>query len=114
MVLALPRGGVLVAVPVAERLRADLDIVVACKTGAPGQPELGVGAIAEDGPPVFDQTTLHYLRITADDLADTVAAERAELRRRVRRYRGVRPAPHATARTVVLVDDGVPPATPKV
>src|SRR3954454_1516273 len=49
----LPRGGVPVAVPVAERLGADLDVVVARKIGAPGHAEYGVGAIAEDGPPVF-------------------------------------------------------------
>jgi putative phosphoribosyl transferase len=107
LVLALPRGGVPVAVPVAERLRADLDVVVARKIGAPGQEELGVGAIAEDGPPVFDEDTLAYLRLTPDDLAGTVAREREELARRVRRYRGGRPAPAATGRTVILVDDGL-------
>ena len=107
LVLALPRGGVPVAVPVAERLRAELDIVLARKIGAPGQPEYGVGAIAEDGPPVFDDHALRYLNITRDDLADTVAAERAELVRRRHRYRADRPPPSVTGRTVVLVDDGL-------
>jgi putative phosphoribosyl transferase len=107
LVLALPRGGVPVAVPVAERLGADLDIVVARKIGAPGRPELGVGAIAENGPPVFDEDTLRHLGLTPDDLATTVARERQELARRVHRYRGDRPAPHATGRTVILVDDGL-------
>jgi len=69
LVLALPRGGVPVAVPVAERIGGELDLVIACKIGAPGLPECGVGALAEDGPPVFDQTALHYLGITEDDLA---------------------------------------------
>ena len=77
LVLALPRGGVPVAVPVAERLAADLDVVIARKIGAPGRPEYGIGAIAEDGPPVFDPTALKYLGITEEDLADTIAAERA-------------------------------------
>ncbi|BFU45252.1 phosphoribosyltransferase [Krasilnikovia sp. MM14-A1004] len=107
LVLALPRGGVPVAVPVAGRLDADLDLVLARKIGAPGQPEFGVGAIAEDGPPVFDGTALRYFDLTEDDLADTVAAERAELDRRLRRYRADRPAPSVTGRTVVLVDDGL-------
>ncbi|WP_034216567.1 phosphoribosyltransferase [Actinoplanes subtropicus] len=107
LVLALPRGGVPVAVQVAARLGGDLDIVLVRKIGAPGRPEFGVGAIAEDGPPVFDEGTLEYLGITADDLAGTVAAERAELERRARRYRGGRPAPAAGGRTVLLVDDGL-------
>jgi predicted phosphoribosyltransferase len=107
LVLALPRGGVPVAVQVAGRLGADLDIVLARKIGAPGRAEFGVGAIAEDGPPVFDQSSLDYLGITPDHLAGTVAAERAELERRVRRYRAGRPAPSVVGRVVVLVDDGL-------
>jgi len=107
LVLALPRGGVPVAVPVAERIGGELDLGIACKIGAPGMPEFGVGALAEDGPPVFDQTALHYLGITEDDLAGTVAAERTELDRRVRAYRKDRPAPHVTGRVVVVIDDGL-------
>jgi predicted phosphoribosyltransferase len=96
-----------VAVPVAERIGGDLDVVIVRKIGAPGRPELGVGAIAEDGPPVFDQTALRYLGITETDLAKTVEDERAELSRRVRRYRSDRPPPKAADRTVVVVDDGL-------
>ena len=107
LVLAMPRGGVPVAAPVADRLSADLDIVVARKIGAPGRLELGVGAIAEDGPPVFDDETLQHLGLTEDDLAGAVRREREELARRIRRYRGDRPAPDPTGRTVILVDDGL-------
>ncbi|MFF5290748.1 phosphoribosyltransferase [Paractinoplanes globisporus] len=107
LVLALPRGGVPIGVQVAARLGGDLDIVLARKIGAPGRPEFGVGAVAEDGPPVFDEGTLAHLGITADDLSATVDAERAELARRVRRYRAGRPAPVAAGRTVILVDDGL-------
>jgi putative phosphoribosyl transferase len=107
LVLALPRGGVPVAVPVAERIGADLGLVIAGKIGAPGRPESGVGAVAEDGPPVFDPTALKYLNLTEEDLANTVAAVRAELARRSRRYRSDGPAPQVTGRTVVLIDDGL-------
>jgi putative phosphoribosyl transferase len=107
LVLALPRGGVPVAVPVAERIGGDLDVVIVRKIGAPGRPELGVGAIAEGGPPVFDETALRYLGVTEADLAKTVEDERAEVNRRVRRYRGDRPPPKAADRTVVVVDDGL-------
>ncbi|BCJ40644.1 phosphoribosyltransferase [Actinoplanes ianthinogenes] len=107
IVLALPRGGLPVAAPIADRLAADLDIVVARKLGAPGHPEFGLGAIAEDGPPVYDRNNLRYAGVTEEDMAATLAAERAELGRRVRRYRGGRPAPPVTGRVVVLVDDGL-------
>ncbi|MFC7528228.1 phosphoribosyltransferase [Actinoplanes sp. GCM10030250] len=107
LVLALPRGGLPVAAPVAERLGADLDIVVARKIGPPGHPEFGVGAIAEDGPPVYDPENLRHAGVTERDLTRIVAAERAELGRRIRRYRGDRPAPRVTGRVVVLIDDGL-------
>ena len=107
LVLALPRGGVPVAAHVAARLGADLGVVVARKIGAPGHPEYGIGAIAEDGPPTFDIDTLDALGLTENDLAETVAAERAELARRIRRYREGRPLPPIAGRTVVLVDDGL-------
>lgn len=107
LILALPRGGLPVAAPIAQRLGASLDIVVARKLGAPGRPEFGVGAIAEDGPPVYDRDNLRYAGATEESMATTLAVEREELGRRVRRYRGDRPTPPVTGRTVVLVDDGL-------
>jgi len=107
LVLALPRGGVPVAAPVAERLGGDLDVVIVRKIGAPRQPEYGIGAIAEDGSPVFDQSALRYLGLAEADLAGTVEAERAELNRRAHRYRAGSAAPEVTDRVVVLVDDGL-------
>jgi putative phosphoribosyl transferase len=107
VVLGLPRGGVPVAAEVARRLDAPLDVFVARKIGAPHQPELGLGALAEGGEPVFDHQLLARLRLTEDDLAATVAAERVEIARRVTAYRGGRPLEPVTGRTVVLVDDGL-------
>ncbi|MEV0895514.1 phosphoribosyltransferase family protein [Actinoplanes sp. NPDC049802] len=107
LVLALPRGGLPVAGPVAARLGGDLDIVVARKIGAPGRPEFGVGAIAEDGPPVFDRDNLRYAGVTEAGVSGVLAAEREELARRIRRYRGDRPAPPVAGRTVIVVDDGL-------
>lgn len=107
LVLALPRGGVPVAAPVAERIGGDLDVVIVRKIGAPRQPEFGIGAIAEDGSPVFDETALRYLGLTEADLAMTVEAERAELSRRAHQYRAGRPPPDVTDRVVVVVDDGL-------
>ncbi|MBB4905764.1 phosphoribosyltransferase [Actinophytocola algeriensis] len=107
LVLALPRGGVPVAAEVASALGGDLDIVVARKIGAPGQPEFGIGALAEDGEPVLDELTLADLGVTETDLAETIRRERAEIDRRTRTYRGDRPAPAVEGREVVVVDDGL-------
>ncbi|CNF71736.1 phosphoribosyltransferase [Mycobacterium tuberculosis] len=107
VVLALPRGGVPVGYEVARRLGAPLDVLVTRKIGYPPQPELGVGAIAEGGSPVFDGALLDRLGLREEDLAATVAAERAELDRRVAAYRGGRRLPEVAGRPVVVVDDGL-------
>ncbi|MGH3389190.1 MAG: phosphoribosyltransferase [Actinomadura sp.] len=112
VVLALPRGGVPVGFEVAERLSTEeeqvpLDVLVTRKIGYPHQPELGVGAIAEGGEPVFDQDLLDRLGLTEEDLSETVRRERAELTRRVTAYRGDRPLPPVEGRTAIVVDDGV-------
>ncbi|MQY07834.1 phosphoribosyltransferase [Actinomadura macrotermitis] len=107
VVLALPRGGVPVAREVADRLGGPLEVLVTRKIGYPPSPELGVGAVAEGGEPVFDHGLLRRLGLVPGDLAGTVAAERAELDRRVRVYRGGRPLPEVRSRAVVVVDDGL-------
>ncbi|MBT2365613.1 phosphoribosyltransferase [Streptomyces sp. ISL-10] len=107
VVLALPRGGVPVAAEVARALKAPLDVVVARKIGAPGNPETGIGAIAGEDPPVYDRWALEMLGLAEDDLTADVARERAELHRREELYRRGRPALAVEGRTVVLVDDGL-------
>lgn len=107
VVLALPRGGVAVAVPVAGRLGVALDVLVTRKIGYPGQPELGVGAIAEGGEPVFDLQLLGRLTMEPRDVDWVVERERRELVRRVRAYRGDRPLPGLGGRDVIVVDDGL-------
>ncbi|MEU0572481.1 phosphoribosyltransferase family protein [Nonomuraea sp. NPDC005983] len=107
VVLALPRGGVAVAVPVARALDAELDVLVTRKIGYPPFPEMGVGAIAEGGEPVFDLTLLHRLGLTPGSLSDVVDREQRELARRVQAYRGDRPLPELAGREVVVVDDGL-------
>jgi putative phosphoribosyl transferase len=106
-VLALPRGGVPVGYEIASRLGSPLDVLVTRKIGYPPQPELGVGASAEGGSPVFDGELLARLGLREDELAGTVAAERAELDRRVAAYRRGRALPEVAGRPVVVVDDGL-------
>ncbi|NYI03634.1 phosphoribosyltransferase [Allostreptomyces psammosilenae] len=107
LVLALPRGGVPVAYDVARELNAPLDVLVVRKLGAPFQPELGVGAVTGEDPPVFNDYVLEQVGLTEQEMAPVVVAERAEVRRREERYRGGRPAPEVAGRTVVVVDDGL-------
>ena len=107
LVLALPRGGVPVGFEVAGVLGADLDVVVARKIGVPWRPELGVGAVAGDGEPVYDFGVLRLAGLSPPDLVDVVEREREEVRRREERYRGDRPPPQVQGRVVVVVDDGL-------
>ncbi|MFF2141479.1 phosphoribosyltransferase family protein [Kitasatospora sp. NPDC058190] len=107
VVVALPRGGVPVAAQVAAALGAPLDICVIRKLGVPYQPELGMGAIGEDGVRVLNEHVIRLAGITDDQLAAVELSERVELERRARRYRGDRPAADLRGRTVVVVDDGI-------
>ena len=110
VVFAIPRGGVPVAVGVARALSAPLDVLMVRKIGHPEAPELGLGAIAEDGAggagePYFDAEMLSRVGLTPGDLADVVARERAELARRVAVY--VHEPVSASGRLVIVVDDGL-------
>jgi putative phosphoribosyl transferase len=107
LVLGLPRGGVVVAAEVAEALAAPLDVWVVRKLGAPAQPELGLGAIAEGGGVFIDAELTGRIGVDARALAALIAREQIELDRRVRVYRGGRSLPPIEGRTVILVDDGL-------
>ncbi|WP_306320349.1 MULTISPECIES: phosphoribosyltransferase [unclassified Streptomyces] len=107
VVLALPRGGVPVAAPVAHALHARLDVLVARKIGVPGRRETAIGALVGEEPPLFDRAALELLGLSEDRLGPDVAEARDELRRREHLYRSDRPAPRVEGRTVVLVDDGL-------
>jgi putative phosphoribosyl transferase len=110
IVLGIPRGGVVVAAPVAAALGAALDVTVPRKLGAPGNPELAIGALAvADGEDivVLSARTIEWLRVPQAHIDRTVEAEREEIARRTREYRGVRSEVGLAGRTVVIVDDGL-------
>lgn len=104
--LALPRGGVPVAEPVARALDAELDVLVVRKLGAPGHEELAIGAICGDIQ-VVDKTLIRQLGITEAEVSRVARRERAELERRASSYRGERAALYKSGRILVLVDDGM-------
>ncbi|RPI25153.1 MAG: phosphoribosyltransferase [Actinobacteria bacterium] len=107
LVLGVPRGGVPVAAEVADALGGELDVLVAHKLGAPGNPELAIGAVAEDGTLVLDEPVIAALRIPAQYLEDERKRQLADVEERARRFRGRRAAPSARDRTVIVVDDGI-------
>lgn len=107
LVLGLARGGIPVAYEVAGALGLELGVFTVRKLGAPGHPELAMGAIASGGVRVLNQEVVDSLRIAPADIERVAASERIELERRERAYRGQRPALDLRGRPVVLVDDGL-------
>ena len=107
VVVGLARGGVPVAAEVAAGLDLPLDVLVVRKLGHPHDPELGVGAIAEEGVVIHDERAVALLDVGPESLAAVEGAERAELARRVARYRGGRAPRDLRGRTAIVVDDGL-------
>jgi len=107
LVLALPRGGVVVAFGVAQRLRVPLDVLLVRKLGVPGHPELAMGAIAAAGVEVLSTDLIRDLGIPHTLVEQVAVRERLELERRDRAYRGGRQPPIVRDRTILLVDDGL-------
>ncbi len=107
LVVALPRGGVPVAAEVARALGAPLDVLAVRKIGAPGEPEFGIGALAEDGSAVLDPAIARRLGVTQDDLERIVEREGRRIRHAVALFRGGRGPADVRGRTVIVVDDGV-------
>jgi putative phosphoribosyl transferase len=105
LVLGLPRGGVPVAFEVAQTIHAPLDVMIVRKIGAPGQPEVAIGAIAPGGVTVMNEEMLAWFR-DSEEIERTAAAELIELQRREKVYRGTRPPLTLKERIVILVDDG--------
>ncbi len=107
VVLGLPRGGVPVAYEIARALDAPLDVCVVRKLGAPAQPELGLGAVAEDGTIHVDRAMARRLGVTEKALARIVDDKRSAMAGQIERYRADHPRVDVRNRTVIVVDDGV-------
>jgi putative phosphoribosyl transferase len=113
VVLALPRGGVPVAQEIAAALSAPLDLIIVRKVGAPDNPELAVAAIVDGNPPdvVLNREFVEAYGLTEDEVDALVKAERPELERRAKAYRGRRKALSVTDKSAILVDDGAATGT---
>ncbi|MEC9341325.1 MAG: phosphoribosyltransferase family protein [Pseudomonadota bacterium] len=107
LVLALPRGGVPVAVPVARKLECELDLLLVRKLGVPWQPELAAGAIADGGVRILNEEIIRVAGLSDTQIDEIAERELRELERRSRLYREDRPAPQLRDRDLILVDDGL-------
>ncbi|WP_224450181.1 phosphoribosyltransferase [Haloprofundus salilacus] len=107
VVLAIPRGGLPVGRVVADRLGAELDVVVAEKLGAPGNPELAIGAVAGDGSVWLNDDLVDRLGVSSAYVERVREVEAENVREKVASYRGGTAVPQLEGERVVLVDDGI-------
>ncbi len=107
VVIGLPRGGVPIAFEVARALGAPLDVLIVQKIGAPGNPERGLGAIAEGGVRVLNDFSLRSPQLSPEEIERATQRAQREMEERLRRYRGERAPLDVTGKTVILVDDGL-------
>jgi len=107
VVLGLPRGGVVVAYEVSQKLDLPLDIFLVRKLGVPGYEELAMGAIASGGVRVMNEDVMQQINISESDLEAVIKREETELKRRERAYRNGRPPLDIQNAAVILIDDGL-------
>jgi len=109
VILALPRGGVPVAAEVAAALHAPLDLILVRKIGVPIQPELAMGAVVDGGAPIIvrNEDVLEAAGVEETEFKAICDRELVEIERRRRRYLGDRARADITARTAIVIDDGV-------
>jgi putative phosphoribosyl transferase len=109
LVLALPRGGVLVGWEIASELQAEFDVLIVRKLGAPRQPELAIGAVVDGSCPqtILNHRLIESLEVSPDYLKQEIQAQLKEVGRRKEKYRGRRAPARIEGRTVIVVDDGI-------
>lgn len=106
-VLAIPAGGIPVGHILAEKLATPLDVVVVRKIQIPGNTEAGFGAVTWDGRPILNEPLVEQLALGAEVLEQCISRTRQMVYERNQRFRGDRPFPDLSGRTVILVDDGL-------
>ncbi len=107
LVLAIPRGGVVVGYEIAEELNLPLDVIIPRKIGAPDNPELAIGAVTEDGTTILDQSLIAYIGVPQSYIEEESRRQRQEIQRRLKVYRQNEPYPNLKGRNVIIVDDGI-------
>ena len=107
IVLAIPRGGVVVGYEIAKTLNLPLDVIIPRKIGAPENPELAIGAVAEDGTTILDHNLIKYLGVSREYVIEETERQKQEIRRRLKLYRQDTSYPDLKGLDVIVVDDGI-------
>lgn len=107
IVLAIPRGGVVVGYVIAKALNLPLDVIIPRKIGAPDNPELAIGAVAEDGTTILDENLITYLGVSREYIKEESARQKQEIERRLKLYRQDTSYPSLKGLDVIVVDDGI-------
>jgi len=107
VVLAIPRGGVVVGFEIARALSFVLDVIVPRKIRAPNNPELAIGAVTEDGTMILDQDLVKYLEVSEAYIQKESKYQQSEIKRRIRLYRGNIGRISLKNLNVIIVDDGI-------
>lgn len=107
LVLALPRGGVVIGAEIAERLKTSLDVLIVRKIGHPWQHELAAGAVSETGSVVYNREVIISPGVTKEYLLEEIARQKEEIVRRQQLFRGGRGIENLKQKSIILVDDGV-------
>jgi putative phosphoribosyl transferase len=107
IVIALPRGGVVVGYDISLALRLPLDVFITRKLGTPSNPELAMGALAETGYRHMNEDVIREYHVSKGEVDEEILCQESEIHRRIERYRGGRALPSLKGQTVILVDDGI-------
>jgi putative phosphoribosyl transferase len=107
IVIALPRGGVVVGYDISMALRLPLDVLITRKLGTPSNSELAMGALDETGYRHMNEEVVREYRVSKEELDEEIHRQSSEIDRRIQRYRGGRTLPSLKGQTVILVDDGI-------
>jgi putative phosphoribosyl transferase len=107
IVIALPRGGVVVGYDISLELRLPLDVLITRKLGTPSNPELAMGALAETGYRHLNEDVIRAYGVSKAELEEETLRQKSEIDRRIRRYREGRALASLKGQTVLLVDDGI-------
>lgn len=107
IVLAIPRGGVVVGSVIAKSLNLPLDVIIPRKIGAPYNPELAIGAVAEDGTAILDNHLIKYLGVDLEYVKEETEGQKKEIERRLKLYRQDISYPILKGLDVIVVDDGI-------
>jgi putative phosphoribosyl transferase len=107
VVLGIPRGGVVVGYMIAKALNLPLDVIIPRKIGAPDNPELAIGAVAEDGTAILDGNLIKYLGVSQEYVTEETERQKQEIVRRLKLYRQDTSYLNLRGLDVIVVDDGI-------